>query len=161
MRTLLCLATFFCLFLMSATGYSSESVTDFPSYDFSQLIGKRASTDSSKGKVVVLNFWFTTCPPCVSEIKDLNGLVQEYKGKDVIFIAPTFDSKELVTTFLKKYPFDYTIVGFGEADPSIYFKDKKIVFPTHIVLDKSGRLIYRATSEADLSALRNAINSAL
>ena len=161
MRSSLHIVIFFCISLVASAAYSNEPVTNFPKYEFPQLIGNKATTESNKGKVVVLNFWFTNCPPCISEIEKLNLLVSEYKGKNVRFIAPTFDSKELVTTFLKKYPFNYEIVGFGQNDPSVYFQDKKIIFPTHIVIDTNGRLIYRATSEADLPALRQAINHAL
>ena len=48
--------------------------------------GEHIKLSELRGKVVVLNFWFTKCGPCKLEIPDLNGLVNEFKDKDVVFL---------------------------------------------------------------------------
>jgi thiol-disulfide isomerase/thioredoxin len=58
-----------------------------PEFDVVAVDGKRLKLSALKGKVVVLNFWFIGCAPCIAELPALNKLVDEYKGEDVVFIA--------------------------------------------------------------------------
>jgi thiol-disulfide isomerase/thioredoxin len=84
----------------------------------------------------VINFWFTSCGPCVAEMPALNKLVKDYVDHDVIFISFARDKRESLNTFLKSKKFDYKIVS-GEYDLS----DKYCVisgWPMNLVLDKDG-----------------------
>lgn len=58
-----------------------------PDFEAKTLAGKILSRKSLKGKIVVMNFWFIGCKPCVAELPALNKLVQHYKAKDIVFIA--------------------------------------------------------------------------
>src|SRR4051812_43635177 len=60
-----------------------------PAFSLTSLEGERFDLAALRGKVVVLNFWFTGCAPCVAEFGKLNGLVNKFKNKEVVFIAPT------------------------------------------------------------------------
>lgn len=133
----------------------------FPKFNFSGIDTAAQSNQSTAGKVVVFNFWFTACAPCVAEIPSLNAIVNEFKGSNVVFIAPTFDSAAVVQKFVKNHPFDYHITTFGKSHPAIYFPDGKMVFPMNVVVDRSGRVTYRAFSEAKPEALVAAIHAAL
>jgi uncharacterized protein (TIGR03435 family) len=55
-----------------------------------------------KDKVIVLDFWFTSCAPCIYTIPHLNDLSEKYKSENVVFVALTFEKKERVMPFLKK-----------------------------------------------------------
>lgn len=149
------------IFPLISTADILKTPESFPPFEFPAIVGKSQSTTSTSGTVVVLNFWFTTCPPCVTEVASLNALVEKFKGKNVAFVAPTWDSKPKVSTFLKKHPFSYDIVGFGESNPEAFFENGKMRFPMHIVLNKNGQVIYRAYSEANISELSAAIETAL
>jgi peroxiredoxin len=133
----------------------------FPKFSFSGIDTATQSTESTAGKVVVLNFWFIACPPCVAEIPSLNAIANDFKGKNVVFIAPTFDSAAMVQKFVKTHPFKYKITTFGSAQPSIYFPEGKMIFPMNVVVDKRGRVTYRSFSEAKPEALKAAIHAAL
>jgi len=65
-----------------------------------------------KGKIVVLNFWATWCPPCRAEIPDFINLQKEYEGKGVIIIGLSLDSAapSEVVAFAKKAGINYPIV---------------------------------------------------
>src|SRR5689334_20368114 len=63
-----------------------------PDIEFKTVAGKEIEFRKLKGKIVVLNFWFTACPPCLAEIPALNKLAKEYKNKNVIFFGITYDS---------------------------------------------------------------------
>jgi thiol-disulfide isomerase/thioredoxin len=107
-------------------------------FQVTDMEGKKVALADFKGKVVVLNYWFIACQPCVAEMPLLNQLVKKYKGKDVVFLAVTFDGKEQVQRFLGASPFDYRIF----PDERAAIKEMGIMaFPTNAVLDKEGRVV--------------------
>jgi peroxiredoxin len=92
-------------------------------------------SDKLKGKVIVLNFWFTACKPCILEMPHLNKLVNEYKDNPVVFIAPAPETDAQIKKFLKKYSFDYHIIPSSlEYITALGVEN----FPTHLVIDKEG-----------------------
>lgn len=108
-----------------------------PKFDFNDIEGHNLNSDQLKGKVIVFNYWFIGCKPCIAEMPELNRLVEKYKDKDVVFIAPSgFDNKESITKFLTQFRFTYQIV----ADAKEYAVDRMgiMTYPTHFVVDKLG-----------------------
>jgi thiol-disulfide isomerase/thioredoxin len=93
------------------------------------------NTDKLKGKIIIINFWFTACNPCIQEMPHLNKLVAENKDSFVLFIAPAPENETQVKKFLKKYAFDYNIIP--SSTEFISAMDIKN-FPTHLVVDKEG-----------------------
>ncbi len=92
------------------------------------------------GKVVVLEFWATTCGPCVAYIPHLNELADEFKDKPVQFIAVTDENGSVIKRFLKKTPIKGWIglgpdAGFGENTP---YKVEAI--PHTVLIDAHGRI---------------------
>lgn len=110
--------------------------------------GKEVELASFTGKkVVVLNFWFIQCKPCVAEMPELNKLVDEYKdNKNVEFISICLDKKEDIEKFFQKIQFKYRCIP--EAN-TIAGKYGVMGFPTHIVVDKKGNIVLRQTSFSD------------
>ena len=100
-----------------------------------------------EGKVVVLNFWFIGCPPCMAEIPRLNDLREKFKtNDDVVFVALTADEEHAVKKFLESVKFDYNIVA--DAKPTLdSFRFSG--YPKNIVLGKDGKIVYwRSTVHA-------------
>ena len=130
-----------------------------PTFHLTSLEGKKFDLAELRGKVVVLNFWFTGCKPCVAEFSHLNTLVNEFKKKGVVFIAPTLDNVSTLKAFFKEHKFKYHIVpNAGGLIASTYSDGSaNIVFPTHIVIDKGGRIDTRITGAAGLADLHKAI----
>lgn len=87
-----------------APDFAAQSL-DGTSYNLSQL----------QGKVVVLTFWSTRCAICHSEIPKLNRIVDRYKGRDVVFLALTMENEVKVQPYLRKNPFNFSILpnSFG------------------------------------------------
>jgi thiol-disulfide isomerase/thioredoxin len=121
----------------SANAAHSEWKLPAPQFKVSSLDGKTFESKSLQGKIVVLNMWFIGCGPCRKEIPKLNEVVREFKGRDVVFIAPAPDTAESLRDFLKTVPFDYSIVA--EAD-RILDQFNIAAFPTHIVIDRNGQV---------------------
>lgn len=109
---------------------------DFTTTD---LNGEKVSLSNLKGKIVVLNFWFTTCEPCIKEIPELNKLVKKYKKQGVQFIAITFNKDTDLKKFFSKNKFDFTIV----SDMDIIKKYKVDSYPTSMIIDRNGEFIFR------------------
>ena len=107
-----------------------------PSVKLTSLDGRRFDLNALAGKIIVLNLWFIECGPCRKEIPKLNELVNEFSGKPVVFLAPSFDSTESLRGFLKTTPFNYQIVPNAEAIINGQFNASS--FPTHIVINQNG-----------------------
>lgn len=108
-----------------------------PDFNATLLDNSPIQLSQLKGKVVVLNFWFVECAPCIKEMPELNELVKKYQGKDVEFVAITYNEKSQVTDFLKRHQFDYKQIVDAQNIIDSY---KTRAFPTHIVLDKEGKI---------------------
>ena len=114
---------------------------DAPEFEATTLDGQKINFSDLKGKVVVLNFWFTRCEPCIAEMPGLNHLVDTYAGKDVAFISFTYDSTDMVKTFLKKHPFKFKIVANNDSIRRQAFKLFS-VWPYNIIIDKNGKIAF-------------------
>ncbi len=106
---------------------------EFPFDNFSDLLGSELIA-SMKSKPTMIDFWFTSCAPCVAEIPALNGLKKKYDGK-VNFVAITFNKKNKVASFLAKRKYDFIqITDAKKPIKSLYFMG----YPTNMFLDKGG-----------------------
>ncbi len=136
----------------------------------SQFVGQEAKTfetidmedqmvslDQYEGKVVVLNFWFINCKPCIMEMPDLNKLVNDYKDKDVVFLAFSPDSKVALEKFRKRKAFDYQVIASSNDVINAYQIQG---FPTHVVIDKKGLIQHYETglSQNTIYDLRDKID---
>jgi peroxiredoxin len=110
---------------------------EIPDFEAQTIKGKKVSSVKLKGDVVVLNFWFTTCPPCVAEMPAFNKLVTEYKHKNVKFLGVTFDDKETVKKFLLKRSFNVTIIPGADSLENLF---GLLDHPLTLIIDKAGRI---------------------
>ena len=121
---------------------SVENKPVAPAFNLTSPDGKKFELAALRGKVVVLNFWFTGCPPCVAEMPKLNELTGKFQNQDVVFIAPTWDTEPILQTFLKKTSFKYNIVAnAGDIILGSYGDGTgNVSMPTHIIIDKEGNI---------------------
>lgn len=112
---------------------------DAPNFTVTTLDGAEIELAKLKGKVVVLNFWSTTCKPCIEEMPALNELVRSYKDTDVMFLSLAPENAETLKKFFVKFPFDYTPAADAEKVKSEIFKLQTIV-PYSIIIDKEGKI---------------------
>ncbi|MEO9485518.1 MAG: TlpA disulfide reductase family protein [Ekhidna sp.] len=107
----------------------------FPEFELTTIDGKTYTNKDFEGKVLVVNFWFSSCKPCIVEMPEMNELVEEYKNEEIVFLAPTFDDEERVRKFLTRRDFDYEIV----ADVKDFCLALNVrSYPTHFVINREG-----------------------
>jgi len=122
--------------------------TTAPKYSARSLDGKKLKSKEMDGKVVVLNFWFTTCGPCKKEIPQLNELREKYKDKNVEFIAVSYEAEYKLSEFLEQHPFTYDIVEDGK-----WIVDKFEIksYPSNIIIDQNGTIqFYKIGYKTDI-----------
>lgn len=132
-----------------------EKALDFIIID---LQGNTFKLSDFKGQVVVLNFWFTKCGPCVMEMPELNQLTDIFKDKKVKFLALTFNKKEIVEQFLDNTVFNFTIAANANDVITTYGVQS---YPTSIVINKKGEIVakeigYRTNIKSVLTTVINA-----
>ena len=131
--------------------------TDF---NLKDLKGKTHLLSELKGKVVVLNFWFVECKPCIMEMPELNQLVEEFKEKNIVFLAIALNDKKQLKKFLKTTDFNYKVVANGQTSADSYGVKG---FPTNVIIDQNGIIHYVSTGIGpnNKGNLQKAINELL
>ena len=106
--------------------------------DFVSVDGSEISKSSLQGKILVINYWFVGCRPCLLEMPELNELVEKYAEKEVVFLALANDPQDRVLKFLTKRSFDYTIV----PDEMSFGMDLGVrSYPTHMFVNPEGKIV--------------------
>lgn len=135
--------------------------TKAPFFSVTDIYGNAYNINQLKGKVVVMNYWFVACPPCIQEIPELNQLVNSYKNNsDVVFLAFAKDTKALLGKFLAHSEFEYAIIPNAKEIAKKYGVH---AYPTHIVVDKKGIVQYSSIGfkKGSINELHNKINQLL
>ena len=93
-----------------------------------------------RGKVVVLNFWFISCPACVYEMPKLNDLAAKFAGDpNIEFIGMTNDPAPAVRKYIAAHPFDYKLIADAKPILASFVVGG---YPKNIVIGKDGRIVY-------------------
>jgi peroxiredoxin len=137
-----------------------------PEFVAQTLDGQTVNLKELQGKVVVLTFWSTRCAICHAEIPKLNQIVERYKGQDVAFLALTMENEAKVNPYLRKTPFNYTILtnGFGVVlKYANMTKDGAINmgFPSYFLINKQGAISLKTEGWDKASNLDNQISRLL
>jgi peroxiredoxin len=110
-----------------------------PAYKLTDIAGKTYSSSSNQGKLVVLKCWFIGCVACVKEFPEVNKLVDSYKDRnDIVFISLAIDKKENLVKFLQTHALQYATVP--EMEDFMQGPLSVSAYPTHILLDRSGKI---------------------
>ena len=106
-----------------------------PEGDFLQMKdGSVKSFSDYQGKLLVINFWYINCGPCIVEMPYLNQLVDKYQNEDIQFLALSFDTIPDIKSFLNKTEFKYE---HGSISRSMMY-DFTPVAPGHFIVDAEG-----------------------
>lgn len=120
---------------------AQKSTALAPDFNLPTADGKTLKLSDYKGKMVIIDFWATWCPPCRKGIPDLISLKKKYgsKGLEVIGVSVDQDTKPDVVPFIKSQGINYPVVY---ADNNVIMKYGGInAIPTTFVIDKTGKVV--------------------
>ena len=112
-----------------------------PNFALKSVDGKTVKLSDYKGKIVIIDFWATWCPPCRRGIPDLISIQKEFK-KDVVVIGVSLDAEKTIKDvpgFIKDYGINYPIV-YGDDKITIDYGGIRSI-PTSFVVDKKGNVV--------------------
>ena len=128
--------------------------TAAPSVSFTSLAGEKIAMQDLRGKVVLVNFWATTCAPCAREMPRLSETYRKYRarGLETIAVAMSYDPPMYVERFARhnELPFKVALDGRGEIAKAFEGVD---VTPTTYIINKQGKIIRHIAGELDFPTL--------
>ena len=111
---------------------------EMPNVTVTRLDSTTIDLTALRGKPVVINWWQTFCPPCITEIPELNELVEKYADRDVKFLAIANNEMAELTPFLEKHPFTYDIALADDEAVHVFGQG----YPRNVILDSDGKVAY-------------------
>lgn len=132
-----------------------------PQASFATLGGENIALGSLRGKVVLVNFWATSCPGCIAEMPDLVKTHGKFKarGLETIAVAMSYDPPEYVRQFSEKNQLPFKVAL--DKDGSVAQAFGARVTPTTFVIDKQGQIVQRIVGEPDFAKLHALIEQTL
>jgi thiol-disulfide isomerase/thioredoxin len=135
-----------------------KNPVDVPELTLTDLSGRTFLLSSLRGKVVLVNFWATWCPPCRAEIPDLVRLQERYRDHLVILGVSTDESGPgPVKAFADEHKMNYPIVmvtdDLRRAFPGVF------ALPTTFVIDTEGKTVQKHVGQVDVSTYENETRS--
>nr|WP_315143896.1 TlpA disulfide reductase family protein [uncultured Flavobacterium sp.] len=135
--------------LQSYRNFKKEG-TSIPHFNFKDLKGVKYNNETTKNKIIVLKCWNLHCQKCIEEMPELNSLVEKYKTRtDIVFISLADDNSQKLSNFLTKKKFNYAVV----PNQALFIKNtlRVSVYPTHIIINKKGKISKEVTSFKELA----------
>lgn len=99
----------------------------------------------AKGKVVLINFWATWCPPCIAEMPSMEKLYKDYKN-DVVFLFVSNETQDVISKFKAKNAYEFVVHASLTANPQLLEASS---IPRTFVLDQQGHIVIDKTGAAD------------
>lgn len=133
-----------------------------PDVTFINLSGQKITSQSLRGKVVMVNFWATSCVTCVKEMPQMVETYNKFKGQGLEFVAVAmkYDPPNYVINFTETRKLPFTVALDSGGDIAKAFNDVTLT-PTTFVIDKNGKIIKRYVGEPDFAALHVLLKQAL
>jgi thiol-disulfide isomerase/thioredoxin len=132
-----------------------------PGWELKNLDGKSVRLSDFKGKVVILDFWATWCPPCREEIPHFVELQTKYKDKGLVVVGISLDEggPAVVSSFVAAQKINYPIVMGNETVSTAYGNIQAI--PTTFVIDPNGDIVGRHEGFTEESVFESEIQKLL
>ena len=143
------------LAIAGALAYALLDKPGAPAATFTTLEGKPIVLEELRGKVVLVNFWATSCPSC---IKEMPGMVETYKqykdrGFEIIAVAMSYDPPNYVLNFVQTRQLPFPVALDVNGEHARAFGDVQLT-PTSFIIGKDGRILEQKLGELDFVKLK-------
>ena len=141
------------------TGCGEEAA---PASQFVLLDGSTRQTSDFLGKVLLLNFWATSCTTCVAEMPELASTYRKFqpRGFQTLAVAMSHDKPEYVVNFAKSRQLPFLVAFDASGAVARAWGDVRLT-PTSFLVDKSGRIVRRYLGQPDFAQLHASIEKLL
>jgi peroxiredoxin len=113
--------------------------SQIPEFSVPLLNGESFNLEEEKNKILVINWWSTSCSPCIAEIPGFNKLVDKYKSNnEIVFLAIAWDTEKRIKNFLAENEFAYKHRLYNDQTVKLFGG----VFPRNLVIDRNGKIAY-------------------
>jgi peroxiredoxin len=121
---------------------SDDLQREHANFTLTSLDGEKWTLHDMRGKVVLVNFWATWCPPCRKELPDLDALYKKYRNQGFVVLAISDEQPDTVRSFLSKHKVAYPVL----LDPGDLIHKRFNVdgIPKSYLYDRDGRLVAEA-----------------
>jgi peroxiredoxin len=143
------------LAIAGALAYALMEKPGAPPSTFTTLEGKTLTLDELRGKVVLVNFWATSCPGCVKEMPDMVEVYKQYKerGFEIIAVAMSYDPPNYVQSFVQTRQLPFPVALDVNGAHARAFGNVQLT-PTTFIIGKDGRILEQKLGEIDFVRLR-------
>jgi len=142
------------VFLVAVGVFVYNDKPPAPGVAFTTLHGERLDTASLRGKVVLVNFWATTCSTCIAELPKLIATHEKFKarGLETLAVAMDYDPPEQVRAFVEKNALPFIVVPDARGEAAQAFGGVRLT-PTTFLIDRQGRIQKKYLGEPDFDEL--------
>ena len=133
-----------------------------PDVAFSTLQGQSFRTADLRGKVVLVNFWATTCTSCIKEMPALKATQERFeaRGYQTVAVAMDYDPPAQVAAFVERSSLPFTFVLDRDGSIARGFEGVRLT-PTSYVLDRRGQIVQKILGEPDFDKLHGLLEQLL
>ena len=125
------------------------SPTALPDFNLPDVSGDQHNISEWQGKIRIINFWATWCPPCREEIPEFTALQEQYAANGLQFIGIAIDEQEPVEEYIKSNKINYPILIGGVSGIALAHQLGNIIdaVPFTLVVNQQGQIIHRHPGE--------------
>lgn len=133
-----------------------------PEIAMTTIAGEKLGAAELRGKVVLVNFWATTCTVCVKEMPEIAATHARYsaRGLETVAVAMSYDPPNRVVDFAWRHALPFKVALDIDGAIAKAFGDVRLT-PTTVLLDKRGVVVARYIGEPDFAALRKVVEAKL
>ncbi|RUL48653.1 redoxin domain-containing protein [Lysinibacillus antri] len=143
------------------SSHSSLDVEFAPEFTLSDMNGDPINLSDLRGKIVILNFWATWCPPCRAEMPHMQSFYEKNKDNGVEIIAVNLtaldEGKQAVEKFVNEYGLTFPVVL--DENGSVGKLYEILTIPTSYIIDAEGRIFQKFVGSMDEQIMEDMIKS--
>ncbi|MHB0983289.1 MAG: peroxiredoxin family protein [Thiobacillus sp.] len=150
------------LVLVGALAYALLDKPSAPAATFTTLEGRSIVLGELRGKVVLVNFWATSCPGCIKEMPGMVETYNQYKdrGFEIVAVAMRYDPPNYVANFMRTWQLPFPVVLDVDGEHARAFGNVQLT-PTSFIIGKDGRILEQKLGELDFVRLKALLDKEL